>query len=145
MGFFKPDREPTSMTIRPSGRSFPATGKDSILNEALAAEIPFPHSWTVGTCGTCKSRLVSGKVREITDSPIALSSQELKARFILPCQSLARGPVELDVADLADMPDHPLVHTGSEMVARRELTHDILKVTDRVDEPLPTRRASTSS
>lgn len=135
MGFFRRDREPASVTIRPSGRSFPATGKDSILNEALAAGIPFPHSCTVGTCGTCRSRLVSGKVREITDSAIALSSQELKDRFILPCQSVARGPIELDVADLADMPDHPLVRTDGEMVGRRELTHDILEVVVRVDEP----------
>ncbi|MFB9384479.1 2Fe-2S iron-sulfur cluster-binding protein [Pseudonocardia petroleophila] len=135
MRFFTRDRTPTSVTILPSGRSFPATGKDSILNEALAAGIPFPHSCTVGTCGTCKSRLISGKVREITDAAIALSSQELKDRYILPCQSLARGAVELDVADLADMPDHPLVHTDGEMVGKRGLTHDILEVTVRVDEP----------
>ncbi|MCF7550874.1 2Fe-2S iron-sulfur cluster binding domain-containing protein [Pseudonocardia sp. WMMC193] len=135
MGLFGRNREPATVTIRPSGRSFPATGKDSLLNEALAAGIPFPHSCTVGTCGTCKSKLVSGKVREITDAAITLSSEELADRYILPCQSLARGAVELHVADLVDMPDHPLVHTSAVLSGTRALTHDILEVVVRVDEP----------
>lgn len=132
MGFFRRDREPAVVTNSGAGRSFPAPGKDSLLNEALAAGIPFPHNCTVGTC---RSRPVSGKVRELTDSAIALTSEELRQRFVLPCQSLARGPVELDVAGLRDMPDHPFVHTAAEMTGRRALTHDILEITVRVDEP----------
>lgn len=134
-GLFK-RREEISVTIRPTGKCFTATGKDSILNEALAAGIPFPHSCTVGTCGTCKSRLLSGKVRELTDSAIVLSAEELRARFILPCQCLARSSVELEVEGLADMPDHPLVETEGVITVQRPLTHDIFEVGLKLDRPI---------
>jgi len=112
---------PRTATITGTNKVFEVPGKDSILNEALAAGIPFPHSCTVGTCGTCKSKLVHGKVREIVDSAITLSAQELRDGYILACQSIARTSVELGVAGLADMPEHPLIHTDARSRAARGL------------------------
>ncbi len=129
-------QEPRTATITGTDKVFQVPGKDSILNEALAAGIPFPHSCTVGTCGTCKSRLVHGKVREIVDSAIALSAQELRDGYILPCQSIARTSIELDVAGLADMPDHPLVHAAAVICSHRALTHDIAEITLTLDKDL---------
>ncbi|MDI3313803.1 MAG: 2Fe-2S iron-sulfur cluster binding domain-containing protein [Mycobacterium sp.] len=125
-----------TVTITGTTKVFEVPGKDSILNEALAAGIPFPHSCTVGTCGTCKSKLVHGKVREIVDSAIALSAQELRDGYILPCQSIARSCIELEVAGLADMPEHPLVHTGAVICAQRSLTHDITEIVLKLDKEL---------
>ncbi|MBS4730294.1 2Fe-2S iron-sulfur cluster binding domain-containing protein [Mycobacterium sp. SM1] len=127
---------PRTATITGTSKVFEVPGKDSILNEALAAGIPFPHSCTVGTCGTCKSKLVHGKVREIVDSAIALSAQELREGYILPCQSIARTSIELDVAGLTDIPDHPLVHAEAVISAHRALTHDIAEVTVTLDTDL---------
>jgi toluene methyl-monooxygenase electron transfer component len=128
--------EPRHVSIVQTGKTFPAPGKDSVLNEALAAGVAFPHSCTVGTCGTCKARLVSGKVREITDSAIALSSQELRDGYILACQSIARRSLELDVAGMADLPDHPLKHLGAVVRAQTLLTHDIVQMTIELDDRL---------
>lgn len=127
---------PRTATITGTNKAFEVPGKDSILNEALAAGIPFPHSCTVGTCGTCKSKLVHGRVREIVDSAIALTAQELRDGYILPCQSIARTSIELDVAGLADMPEHPLVHTGAVISAHRALTHDIAEIVVALDHDL---------
>lgn len=127
---------PRTATITGTNKVFEVPGKDSILNEALAAGIPFPHSCTVGTCGTCKSRLVHGKVREIVDSAITLSAQELRDGYILSCQSIARSSVELDVAALADMPDHPLVHADAVISSHKELTHDIAEIVLTLDKDL---------
>jgi NAD(P)H-flavin reductase/ferredoxin len=133
--FFKA-REQISVTVRPTGKSFAASGKESILNEALAAGIPFPHSCTVGTCGTCKTKLLSGKVRELTDAAVVLSAEELRARYILPCQSLPRTSLELEVEGLADMPDHPLVEAQGRITLQRLLTHDTMEVRLKLDRPL---------
>ncbi|MEU2004553.1 2Fe-2S iron-sulfur cluster binding domain-containing protein [Rhodococcus sp. NPDC019627] len=127
---------PRTATIAGTNKAFEVPGKDSILNEALAAGIPFPHSCTVGTCGTCKSKLVHGRVREIVDSAIALTAQELRDGYILPCQSIARTSIELDVAGLADMPEHPLVHTDAVISAHRALTHDIAEIVVTLDHDL---------
>lgn len=131
-----PDAEPRSVTIVQTGKKFPTPGKDSILNEALAAGIPFPHSCTVGTCGTCKAKLVSGRVREITDSAVALSSEELRDGYILTCQSIARRSLELDVSGLQDVPDHLLVHRHGSVVAQERMTHDIVRISIALDGPL---------
>lgn len=127
---------PRTATITGTTKVFEVPGKDSILNEALAAGIPFPHSCTVGTCGTCKSKLVHGRVREIVDSAIALTAQELRDGYILPCQSIARTSIELDVAGLADMPEHPLVHTRAVISSHRALTHDIAEITLKLEQDL---------
>ncbi|HTK67499.1 MAG TPA: 2Fe-2S iron-sulfur cluster binding domain-containing protein [Pseudonocardia sp.] len=133
MGLFT-RRGPRVVTL-PGGRSFTA-GRDSVLNHALAEGVPFPHSCTVGTCGSCKSRLVSGKVWELTESAITLSSEELRSGYILPCQSVARGPLELDVPGFAEIPDHPLRHTSGVISGQRPLTHDIVELRLELDEPI---------
>jgi NAD(P)H-flavin reductase len=137
MGMFtREPREAKTITIVQTGKSFITAGKDSVLNDALDAGIPFPHSCTVGTCGTCKVKLVSGKVRELSDSAYILTGEELRERYVLACQSIARSSLELDVAALTDMPDHPLLHLGGEIVLQRPLTHDIVEIGIRLDGPL---------
>lgn len=127
-------RGPRTVSL-PGGRTFVA-GRDSVLNHALAEGVPFPHSCTVGTCGSCKSRLVTGKVWELTESAITLSSEELRAGYILPCQAVARGPLELDVPGFAEIPDHPLRHTRGVIDGQEPLTHDIVELRLRLDDPV---------
>jgi NAD(P)H-flavin reductase/ferredoxin len=134
--FKRQPREVKTVTIAATGKSFVTAGRDSVLNDALDAGIPFPHSCTVGTCGTCKARLVSGKVRELSDSANILSAEELRDRYLLACQTVARSSIELDVAGLADMPDHPLLRVEGEIALQRPLTHDIMEIGIRLDGPL---------
>jgi len=131
-------REPVELMVKVEQLrdEFRAAGKDSILNEALRQGVPLPHGCTVGTCGTCKAKLVEGKVRELTDSAVALSAEELRAGYILPCQSVARSPLRLDIPQLADLPDHPFVMRKAEIVLQRGLTHDIVELGLRLDGPM---------
>jgi NAD(P)H-flavin reductase/ferredoxin len=137
MAMFKREpREVKTVTIAGTGKSFVTSGKDSVLNDALDAGIPFPHSCTVGTCGTCKVRLLGGTVRELSDSANILSAEELRERYVLACQTVARSSIELDVAGLAEMPDHPLRRVDGEIVLQRPLTYDIVEIGIRLDGPL---------
>lgn len=129
-------QEPRTAAVVGTNRVFEVPGKDSILNEAIAAGVPFPHSCTVGTCGTCKSRLIHGKVRELVDSAITLSAQELRDGFILPCQSIARTSIELDVPGLVGIPEHPLTHVEAAISSQRKLTHDIAEIVLTLDGDL---------
>ncbi|QSE87438.1 2Fe-2S iron-sulfur cluster binding domain-containing protein (plasmid) [Rhodococcus pseudokoreensis] len=128
--------EPRTVTISPTGRVFEAPGTESILNEALAAGIPFPYSCTVGTCGTCKSKLIRGRVREIVYPEIALTAEELSDGYILCCQSVARTSLDLDVAGLSEMPDHQLVTAQGTISAQRSLMHDVTEIVVTFDSDL---------
>jgi p-cymene methyl-monooxygenase electron transfer component len=125
-----------TVTAQPSGRQFSVTRDQSILEAALAQGIAFPHSCTVGTCGSCKCRLVSGKIREISNFGYILSAEELRGHIILACQAAAKSDVTLDVPGLSDKMLHPAQAYEATLVATADLTHDIKRVTFKLDRPL---------
>lgn len=60
-------------------------GDPSVLDVAIATGIDLPFSCTSGVCGTCRARLLQGRVR--MDRHFALEKADLDAGFILTCQA----------------------------------------------------------
>jgi ring-1,2-phenylacetyl-CoA epoxidase subunit PaaE len=58
---------------------------EPILRAALHRGIDLRHSCQSGVCGTCRAKLVSGKVD--MDATYALEEYEIARGFILTCQS----------------------------------------------------------
>ncbi len=71
------------------------TEADTLLDLAAAANIPIESSCRSGTCGTCKSRLVSGQVR-YSGTPEALDDAEQQAGYVLTCIAHPTGEVVLE-------------------------------------------------
>lgn len=57
----------------------------TILDVLVKAKFDPPYSCTAGACSTCMAKLVSGKVK--MDACYALDDEEVKAGYILTCQS----------------------------------------------------------
>jgi len=57
----------------------------SILDSASAAGLEVPFSCTSGVCGTCRAKLLEGKVR--MERNFALDKNEVEAGFVLCCQA----------------------------------------------------------
>jgi p-cymene monooxygenase electron transfer component len=126
---------PQPVHIRPFGADVQVEPEQTVLEAALGAGIAFPHSCTVGTCGSCKCRLVSGEVRAVSDFGYTLSQEELAAGFILACQAIPKAPLVLEVASPAADAPEPETFSGR-ILERRALTHDILSVTVALDRPM---------
>jgi ring-1,2-phenylacetyl-CoA epoxidase subunit PaaE len=60
-------------------------GQPSILDGASAAGIEVPFSCTSGVCGTCRAKLIEGRVR--MERCYALDKAEVAEGFVLTCQS----------------------------------------------------------
>jgi ring-1,2-phenylacetyl-CoA epoxidase subunit PaaE len=60
-------------------------GEPSILDAAGAAGLDVPYSCKSGVCATCRAKLLEGEVR--MDRNFALDPADLKAGFVLTCQS----------------------------------------------------------
>lgn len=67
--------------------SFHADSGDTILEAAEKAGLSYPHSCRSGTCRACRSYLLDGRIKEMTDFAFILSSEELADVVILACQS----------------------------------------------------------
>ncbi len=59
--------------------------EESILQAALNNALEPPFSCQIGACGTCKAKLVDGKV--VMDDTDALTEKEIEDGFILTCQA----------------------------------------------------------
>lgn len=114
------------------GQPFTLEPRETVLNGALRAGIGFPHSCKVGGCGACKCKLVSGKVRELTDKSYLLSREDIREGYILGCQSI---PVENVTVELPAAVAGCKRVTG-EIVASRALTHDISEIVVHLEERL---------
>jgi NAD(P)H-flavin reductase/ferredoxin len=128
------------VVIRPGERAIEVAPELTVLEAALRQGLPFPHSCRVGTCGTCRCRLVSGRVKELSDKAYVLSGEEIRAGYVLACQSLAKSDLEIELpAPLGDDDAQPVVRTGGTIAALRPLTHDIVELVVDVDQPVTYR------
>ena len=127
-------RKKTPVLARINGEPVAVQPGETLLHAALRHGIDFPHGCRVGGCASCKCRLVSGQVRELTETGYILSDEELDAGFILACQSEPRGEVEIEV-DLAAQQARQRVR--GRVVEQQPLTHDITRLVVLLEQSLP--------
>lgn len=122
--------------ISPANVEFTTPGKGSILESGLAQGLAMPHSCTVGTCGTCKCKLLKGKIREMTNFAYVLSGEDLQNGYILTCQSEAKTDVEIEIEDFEPKRLTPPGDFKARIIATTDITHDIKEVTLELDRPM---------
>lgn len=119
------------------GQRVTVNANESLLKAALDAGIAWPHNCRVGSCGECRSRLLSGKIKELNDFSYVLSQEEIDAGMILACQTCLRSDVEIEVALTTDVALHPARSVPGVIAAYRHLTHDIVEIGIALDQPIP--------
>jgi len=82
------DNAPFAVTLAKSGERYEVPADKSILEVLREAGKVLPSSCESGTCGTCRTKLVSG---EADHRDLALAEHE-RARNIMICVSRARSP-----------------------------------------------------
>lgn len=105
----------------------------TILEAALAAGIPYPHSCTAGRCAACKSKLHLGQVTLKPHTRFALTDEEKAQGLILACRAIPEGDVSASwlgeaPADAASPPQ------GAEVIGIEQMTHDIRRLTLKLDD-----------
>ena len=76
---------PHQVTLRPSGHVFSVPDGETVLQAALDSGFHLPYGCRNGACGSCKGRLLEGKVEFAKYSEHALSAQERDAGYALFC------------------------------------------------------------
>ncbi|WP_369819236.1 2Fe-2S iron-sulfur cluster-binding protein [Pelomonas sp. Root1444] len=85
------------MRLEPQGAIFDCAADQPLLLAGLAAGLALPWSCRNGTCRTCLSHLIEGRIEHSIPWP-GLSAEEKAEGCILPCVACPRSDVTLQRA-----------------------------------------------
>jgi len=84
------------LTFLPDGKKIEASEGSTILEASQAAEVPINSlCGGNGVCGRCRVQVADGKVRADARSMSFLSKDEIKAGYVLACQTKLDGDMEI--------------------------------------------------
>ncbi|GIX41718.1 MAG: hypothetical protein KatS3mg129_1451 [Leptospiraceae bacterium] len=126
LGFFKKQKITPKVKILPIHIECEIDPQKTILQSLLDQGIQYPHNCRVGSCTTCASKLVEGKVKELTDKAFVLSEEQLKENYILVCQSIPKS--EWLVIENPKL-EEKQSRIKAEIIEKKLLTHDIIELT----------------
>jgi p-cymene methyl-monooxygenase electron transfer component len=122
------------LEVLPQGIRVEIPHGQTLLEALLSQGIDFPHDCTVGSCGTCKARLLEGRIQALSEFAYTLSAQELAANYILPCQSKPQTSL---VRIEATQPAAPASGRYSGCILSRSfLTGDIVNLRVELNRPI---------
>ena len=99
---------PFTVTVQPSGRSFSVERDEPILHAAIQAGIGLPYGCKDGACGSCKCRLLEGRVIHGAHQAKALSADEEAAGFELTCCAAPQTDVVIEARTVPGAGEFPV-------------------------------------
>ncbi len=125
------------VTIEPFGATVTVGARETILQAALKAGLAYPFECQTGACSTCKTQLIEGDIKPLTDFAYVLELDEMKGGTILACQSLAKTDLKIRVNTLDDgLPTIAARKFRGSVVSVSKLTRDIFDVRIALDESM---------
>jgi len=133
------NRTPASykVSVEPFGKTFVVGARETVLRGALNAGLAYPFECQTGACSTCKSQLIEGDIKALTDFAYVLDIDEIKNGTFLACQTLAKSDLKVVVRSLDDgMPTILPKRQIGKIKSVLYLTRDIIEVRVEVAESI---------
>jgi CDP-4-dehydro-6-deoxyglucose reductase, E3 len=105
--------------LKPQERVLTVSPDETLLDAALAAGLNLPHSCKSGHCGSCRARLLAGRVQYPRGRPLGITEQEAAEGFVLLCQARAVSDVTIEGRSL-DRAAETVIKTLPCRIARAE-------------------------
>jgi CDP-4-dehydro-6-deoxyglucose reductase len=114
------------ITLEPSALSFAVEPDETILAAAIREGVGMPYGCRDGACGSCKSRLVSGRVEHGSHNEKALSAEEAQAGMILACRAVPRSDCVVEARAVAGAGDFPILKMPSRVLGLERAARDVI-------------------
>jgi CDP-4-dehydro-6-deoxyglucose reductase len=112
--------------VQPSGQCFTLPEDVSILEGALTQGLMLKHSCRVGTCGSCKGRLLEGQV-DHADSPLQMLSEAERAQGLaLFCCARAKSDLIIDAPEVTALRGISIQQTAGRVMALERASQDVM-------------------
>lgn len=110
----------------------------TVLDAALRAGAWLPHSCTQGTCGTCKLKVLCGRVDHGGSPEYTLTAAEREAGLALGCMAVPCGDLTVEpVGGAGDgAPHHPLRDHAGSVAVLDDIAAETRRLVVELDEPM---------
>ena len=127
-----------TVTVQPSGRTFTVLRDEPILLAAIRQGVGLPYGCKDGACGSCKCRLLEGRVIHGAHQSKALSAAEEDAGFTLTCQAAAQTDLVIEARTVPGAGEYPVRKMPTRVISIEKPAPDValLKMQLPANEPL---------
>ena len=116
------------VSVLPSGRTFSVNPDEAILPAAIRQGIGMPYGCKDGACGSCKCKMLEGRVLHGAHQSKALSAEEEAAGFILTCCGVPQTDVMLESRQVTDESAFPIKKMPSRVTALEKKSRDVMVI-----------------
>jgi len=115
-----------AVSIQPSGRQFTMRRDDTVLSAALSEGIGLPYGCKDGACGSCKCKLLEGRVIHGAHQAKALSADEEAAGYLLTCCATPQTDLVIEARQVVGLGDHPIVKMPTRVTSLTRVAPDVM-------------------
>ena len=117
-----------TVTLKPAERSFTVERDERILAAAIRQGIGLPYGCRDGACGSCKSRLLEGRVIHGAHQNKALSADEEAAGLILTCCATPQTDCVVEARSVPGAGEFPVLKLPSRVLSLSKPSADVAVV-----------------
>jgi CDP-4-dehydro-6-deoxyglucose reductase, E3 len=117
-----------NVSVLPSNRSFTVTQDEPILIAGIRQGVTLPYGCKDGACGSCKCKMLEGKVVHGPHQPKALSAEEEAAGYILTCCGKPQSDIVLESRQVTSADAFPIKRMPSRVISMEKKSHDVMVI-----------------
>ncbi len=114
-----------TITVEPAGKSFVVDPGEAILAAAIRHGVGLPYGCRDGACGSCKCRLVAGRVAHGPHQSKALSAEEESAGWILSCRAQPLSDCTLQARSVPGAGEFPVLKMPTRVITIERPAADV--------------------
>lgn len=114
-----------TITLQPANRTFTVEADEAMLPAAIRQGIGLPYGCRDGACGSCKSKLLQGRVVHGVHQVKALSPAEEDAGYILTCCGVPLTDCVVEARSVPGAGEHPVLRLPTRVISIERPTPDV--------------------
>jgi CDP-4-dehydro-6-deoxyglucose reductase, E3 len=115
-----------TVIVQPSGRTFEVQRDEPILAAAIRAGVGLPYGCRDGACGSCKSRLLEGRVIHGAHQPKALTQAEEDAGAVLTCCATPQTDCVIEARTVPGAGEFPVQKMPARVASLTRVAPDVM-------------------
>ena len=116
------------VSVLPSNRSFTVEADEPILTAGIRQAVAMPYGCKDGACGSCKCKMLEGKVIHGTHQAKALSEEEEAKGYILTCCAKPQSDIVLESRQVTSADAFPIKRMPSRVISMEKKSHDVMAI-----------------